>query len=278
MGAKRDCTHPKARHRHGTELAYIQDACRCPDCTEAMRRDRDRRRKEQIMGINNALVDPTPARQHVRKLMAHGMGITHITAASGVPGLTVSNLIYSDRPTVQRITADSLLAVKLEPQPHGRVPSVGARRRMQALACLGWTTEAMADMAGISRRTAQYVINHKSDTTEYQVHAKIGALFERLCLTPPPEATSRQKRAAGRARRVSREKGWVPPLAWDDIDNPDAQPQGIAKPHQRTIPTREDIAAELAHPAFAGSTRLLADAMGVQPESITRRIQRKDAA
>ena len=31
----RDCSHPQARHRHGTRAAYVKDRCRCTDCTAA---------------------------------------------------------------------------------------------------------------------------------------------------------------------------------------------------------------------------------------------------
>jgi hypothetical protein len=33
--ATRECTHPQARHRHGTRTAYVKDHCRCVDCTAA---------------------------------------------------------------------------------------------------------------------------------------------------------------------------------------------------------------------------------------------------
>jgi hypothetical protein len=29
----RECTHPQARHRHGTRTAYVKDRCRRTDCT-----------------------------------------------------------------------------------------------------------------------------------------------------------------------------------------------------------------------------------------------------
>src|SRR4051794_22177944 len=32
---KRECTHPRAQHRHGTRAAYVKDRCRCTDCTAA---------------------------------------------------------------------------------------------------------------------------------------------------------------------------------------------------------------------------------------------------
>ena len=31
----RKCSHPQARHRHGTRTAYVKDRCRCTDCTAA---------------------------------------------------------------------------------------------------------------------------------------------------------------------------------------------------------------------------------------------------
>lgn len=44
---------------------------------------------------------------------------------------------------------------------------------------------------------------------------RIAALFRRLAMLPGPSKV---------ARTVARRNGWVPPLAWDDIDSPDATP------------------------------------------------------
>ncbi len=56
------------------------------------------------------------------------------------------------------------------------------------------------------------------------VAARVDALFEAWCMTPAPTTTGRQKWSVSYAKSVAARHGWVPPLAWDDPDDPDETP------------------------------------------------------
>ncbi|MCB9377045.1 MAG: hypothetical protein H6515_14415 [Microthrixaceae bacterium] len=107
------------------------------------------------------------------------------------------------------------------------VPAVGTSRRIQALVCLGYTFGEIADTAGVSwDMVAKWC--HREGVVRRGSAAAIRRAFTKLCMTPPPQTTGRDKWRRSYARTVARKNGWLPPLAWDDIDNdpepPTAEP------------------------------------------------------
>lgn len=94
--------------------------------------------------------------------------------------------------------------------------NVGTRRRVQALAALGWRWQDIAARTGTSYQSVQRLA-----LLDQAVHVatveRIRAVYDQLSATPGPSELTRRRAAA---------KGWVPPLAWDDdtIDDPNALP------------------------------------------------------
>ena len=79
---------------------------------------------------------------------------------------------------------------------------------------------------------------------------------------------------ADRARHTARINGWPPPLAWDDIDDPDETPTGHEP--RRGKPSAfhlDDITEHLTHNP-ATTTAQLAHRFGVQPNAIQQRLVR----
>lgn len=105
-------------------------------------------------------------------------------------------------------------------QGHARlVDNTGTRRRIQALAAIGHSVPDIATHAGVSHRT----LNGLDRTTRVTpaIARAIAETYETLCMTPATHPY------ALRNRRIAARKGWPPPLAWDDIDNPHEQPKGV---------------------------------------------------
>lgn len=97
------------------------------------------------------------------------------------------------------------------------VPSLGARRRVQALQALGWSRQRIAEEAGwTSSGALRYVT--RSDTMTRATFDRILAAYERLCMMRPDDM------GADRARTWAKRHGYAPPLAWTDIDDPDELP------------------------------------------------------
>lgn len=105
-----------------------------------------------------------------------------------------------------------------------RIDATGTRRRLQGLACLGWTFTELGERLGTTRQAVQNWA--KADTVWPATAQRITALFAELCMTVPAHPPGYAAGTAERVRIQARKNDWVPPLAWDDddIDNPDARP------------------------------------------------------
>lgn len=98
------------------------------------------------------------------------------------------------------------------------VPALGSLRRIRALVAIGWSMEHQAAYLGVKKQAVQNFAVKSPDTLiRIATAAKYAELYERLQGTPGPSA---------RARSVAKARGWAPPLAWDDIDDPNEQPTG----------------------------------------------------
>lgn len=100
----------------------------------------------------------------------------------------------------------------------------GARRRIQALAAIGWSQTAQAQRLGITLARVNYIANPgrrgAGRLINVRTRDRIVAMYTALAdATPPPgPGTARSIRGAEAA-------GYLPPIAWDDnIDDPAALP------------------------------------------------------
>jgi hypothetical protein len=99
-------------------------------------------------------------------------------------------------------------------RPPRKIPSIGVQRRIRALMALGWTAQHIADVAGWSRR--EYVAGLLLRNAVLATTAeRVSAVYDELSMKPGPSDEARRRASA---------KGWAPPLAWTDIDNPAEQP------------------------------------------------------
>jgi DNA-binding XRE family transcriptional regulator len=104
--------------------------------------------------------------------------------------------------------------------PH--VDATGSRRRLQALIRNGWSMPELAARLGCSRQALRDRLDCARVTAAGA--ARISVLYDSLWDRTPPQGTRYEKTAATMARRYAAERGWVPPLAWDEIDDPAASP------------------------------------------------------
>lgn len=161
------------------------------------------------------------------------------------------------------------------------VPALGARRRVQALQRLGWSLRMIAAEAGWNTPEAlQYVLRNHSITR--RSYLRIKAAYERLCMTVPPHCS-----ATVRARMRAERAGFPPPLAWDDIDDPDEVPKGVA-PRRWKQRQPDEVDQAVVHRILQGerltATRAERDecvrrwvAMGGSERSLCQRMGWKDS-
>lgn len=125
------------------------------------------------------------------------------------------------------------------------VPTLGATRRLQALAALGWTALELGERLGVSGTRVGHLQAGKYPVLHRSTAGRVAALYDELSMQVPadPEETPRHVvRVHARQRRMAASKGWAPPLAWDDIDDPDEKPSGW---RATDAPTRAEVLAEV---------------------------------
>lgn len=100
------------------------------------------------------------------------------------------------------------------------VSSRGARRRVEALACLGWSSyDVAAELGNTGEWTRQVLMR---DVIFRSTHEAIAAVYDDLSTRTPQGRPQILARTRNRARRL----GYLPPAAWDDIDNDPEPPTG----------------------------------------------------
>lgn len=174
--------------------------------------------------------------------------------------------------------AEKIRALK-RMNPAERVDQIGYVRRLQALARLGWTAQRLAAEIGISHYLAKQLL---AGTYRWQLRSDTAAViaegYERLCMTFPTTTRKGEQSAATHAQREAIRRGWAPPLAWDDIDDPNEKPD---TGHDRRTYKREQLLEEFFHLVRQGDTHeTAARRLGVTTDAIekARERARKDAA
>jgi len=229
----RPCLHARARHEHGTRLAYTLDGCRCYPCCAA----RSVYQRQLAYG-RGTFVDAGPAREHVRALLAAGLGTRQVAALSGVSRSGLRSLldgrtredgrVEPPKRRVSRSVADRLLAVPLpgvDAFPDATpIDGTGTRRRLQALAVLGWSNVKLARELGMT--PSNYGTFTRRDEVLARHAREVRDLYDRLSTTPPAATSGYDRAGIERVKASAKRSGWVGPLAWDDetIDDPAARP------------------------------------------------------
>jgi hypothetical protein len=97
----------------------------------------------------------------------------------------------------------------------GLLPTIVVTRRIHALAAIGWTYDEIGPRLGVTAQNVCYLAGRTSGMVERGIAQRVMRLYDELSGTPGPSNI-------GRRRAVAR--GWAPPLAWDDIDDPNETP------------------------------------------------------
>lgn len=95
-----------------------------------------------------------------------------------------------------------------------QVPAVGTERRLQALAWMGWPMREIAEQLGESHMYLMHVRNGDRKRVFLSRARKVAEFYSAHQFERHPGPRANHVHATA----VSR--GWVSPLAWDEIDNP----------------------------------------------------------
>lgn len=268
------CLHKRTQHQHGTHACYVLDHCKCLDCMPANTRYEQRRNRQRAYG-RHPYVDAEPARAHVRRLQADGLGWKRICALSGVPTGTMWKLLYgcpqrnmAPSKRIRPTTAAKILAVRAGLHSLGAttcVDGTGTRRRLEALVAIGWSQSKLAGRLGM--QPGNFGKTLRSRRVQAGTARAVRALYDELWHTAPPQAEWRDKISVSRALHYAQARGWVPPMAWDDerIDDPAARPSGALYSCRGRLPQGAELAALLISDE---PTAAIAARYGVKPAAI----------
>ncbi|BBC30054.1 hypothetical protein SGFS_013480 [Streptomyces graminofaciens] len=259
-------TDREAPH-HRNLTCVKQYRCRLPECVARIQAYERRRYRQKGYGTWQPLVDAEPARQHIAALRAAGHGLTSIQKDAKVSSATIARILYDGvNPRAERIrpeVAARILAVRIRPAAvtaHTIVDGTGTRRRLQALIAMGWTCRALAPRLGIHARQVDSLV--WSERVLASTAARVAEHY-RVLQTCRPGDHGVPSRSQNLARNTAARNGWHGPLAWDDIDDPNAEPE--TDTDDTTTPRRRKVNADPARVA-----RLTAQ--GMTAEQIAREI------
>lgn len=215
--------------RHGTyagaQTHWRTEVPLCMPCRLAARRYQKQRKTDTILNRPRR-VDAAPVRQHLERLYAAGMTDGTVADKAGVSITAVRWARVGLNDSLLAVTAEAILGVHLAPGPTGLIPAVGARRRIQALAYIGWPMQNIADTAqnlghDLTAAAVRYTAQGRGDYVRTATHNAISAAYDELSMRLPA-----RDRSSSMVRSKARKAGYAGPLAWDDIDT-DPAPRGL---------------------------------------------------
>ncbi|HYF73558.1 MAG TPA: hypothetical protein VD864_12100, partial [Nocardioides sp.] len=149
--------------------------------------------------------------------------------------------------------------------------SIGATRRIQALQRLGWPVERIAIEAGVHRDT---ILDGRRPRVfiARRVRVSIDEAYRRLHMVIPTGETKQHRAGITRSRNHAERMGWLPPMAWDDIDDAMEHPEMGRDPK---LYRSEDLLAEWSFLRSAGvSIHTAASQLGVSVAAIEKATER----
>lgn len=229
---------------HGSLSRRKHHGCKCWDCCKALRAYSNARYAAITAGTWQPYVDAEPVRLHILQLQEVGISLTRIQQLTNLPLRTISGFLRpsldrsNTRPrkrSTRREVADKILAIPADNQTAAITDATGTKRRIQALAAIGWPQEQVASQAGLGGKYMSQLLKRT------HVHSRTAAAIARLydeVSGSKPEKFGIRKVSADRAQARARANNWAPPKYWakfpDAIDDPHFTPEyGMTKPELR---------------------------------------------
>lgn len=197
---------------------------------EAHRRKcKDYHYRRHVMGGSTTV--PADASREVLTHLAARMSYSAIARALGTSHNYVTKIVRGE---IKRVSPERAEAIRRlhshRPDDTSHVTPLGARRRLQALHALGYSWARIAsEIDGYSLTGIKDLVTGRSPVIEAQHDLAIREVYNRLSMKLPTSSNVSERSGITRARNVSRERGWPPPLAWDSIDDPNERPTTIAR-------------------------------------------------
>ncbi|MGA4875920.1 hypothetical protein [Streptomyces lydicamycinicus] len=225
-------TATRTAPHHNTLTCYTDYKCRRPDCVTRYNDWYRARAHALAAGTWKPYVDAAPVREHLLELHAAGITPHRIEQITGIDWCSIRLFtqphLGQGRGITKRTTPDTaakILAVRLDDLVPGRVDATGTRRRVQALAAMGWPLAAVGSHIGIAAGYARHLA-HREAVFGRTAQAVSNGYDELRHKRPQRNGITRT--VAKRTRTYAARQNWAPPKYWDQhpgaIDDPDFEP------------------------------------------------------
>lgn len=170
-------------------------------------------------------VNSRRARAHIIGLLFQGETLQHISERAGLSRNAALKIIRGgDERMISQDTERLILSVTdAVPQSRGVLPAWPYVRRLQSLRAAGHTVTDLMEWTGLSKTTILRSSRHSEAMMGVTPALAIKRAYDKHEFDPVKIP-----------RREVREKGWVVPLVWEDIDNP-KEYRGRQKPAPRLV-------------------------------------------
>jgi hypothetical protein len=210
----RDPSDPKFRHGTVNNVAK----CKCESCLAARAAYARKRRKLKAQGklLPGQLVSATKCRYHLRNLVNQGYTLERLAAAYGLHSNTLADIYAERRDHVTRVTEHKILYYDVtlmgEQKSFGRIAAAPYREHCRRLFANGWNQRLLGELAGMKGKQSLNVFRDRAIWLQPKSVKLLDQLFAQIGDTPGPDDWSRE---------YWRNRGWLPPIGYDDDDLPD---------------------------------------------------------
>lgn len=209
-------------NRHGTNRGW-EAGCRKQCCDQARRNHTKTMRR--IQGPVEWV--PAPAAAAVLSRLRHGgMTLGYIARRTGLSKTRLSEWANGRVTKVRLADFDKLRNMNKSPMlsrnPQDTVPAAGTRRRIQDLFRRGYSDHHIARETGLSPGLVQSIRTQGQKTVTLDTFNRVRRLMSQALIVAEPQGTW-----ADKTRLEAKVQGYHPFGAWDDIDDPDCEPDEI---------------------------------------------------
>ena len=199
------------KRAHGTRVKYVQDGCRCADCTAANTAystalDREVRARAAGYDIEPRLIDAQPALDRLKLLRRNGIGARTVQELTGISRTTLRGITSGQTQRIRPDTLDLIMQVTYDDRPGGaRVDARPTWQLINKLLRKGFTKTAIA--TAIAGKPTQQLQVSKHLVT-LRIERRVQQVFIEL-LGDELEHMQRRTEAKQRQRAKERESQHV---------------------------------------------------------------------
>lgn len=223
-------------------------------CIDRLRAHKTLLKKRQRHGLQN-LVPVEALQKQVAHWRDQGYSYPEIAAAAGMNENHLRRIMNGGYDRVTPRTVKRIMEARPTRESGQQVrrsglhvSALGSRRRLEALATLGYSQTEIADLMELvggvptgSRWCSDVLVGLHANVYRNK-HDALVKVYEHVGLrqSEHPESWYVRRRAAGHR--------YVPPLAWEDIDmdDPEAKPEGVKHPTSRRWRKRYEVKEAVA--------------------------------